>query len=198
MRRALVCARCEAPQPLPSDLDLYGVLDLPRRLVLDRDDLERRYHLASKAVHPDRFQTAGDRDRELSLQASAAVNRAYRTLRDPVARGRYWLELHGNPLGSDNKEVPPALAAEVFETQELLEEMRHGGGDAARRAVVQRQGELTDRLAALGRELEGRFAAWDAASAGASPEGLAELKRRLSEVAYLDTLASDVEETLDA
>ena len=64
---ALVCPRCAAIQPLPPDADLFAVLGLPRQLALDLADLERRYHAASRAVHPDRFQTAGPRERELSL-----------------------------------------------------------------------------------------------------------------------------------
>src|SRR5439155_1887865 len=110
---ALVCPRCEATQPLPPEADLFAVLGLPRRLALDLADLERRYHAASRAVHPDRHQTAEPRARELSLAASAAVNRAYRTLRDPVARGRYWLELHGAGLAEDGAGVPAEIAAEV-------------------------------------------------------------------------------------
>ena len=46
-------------------------------------------------------------------------------------------------------------------------------------------------------DLEGRYAAWDAVDA-ASPEVLDELKRRLSEIAYLSTLLEDVEEMLEA
>src|SRR5262249_32717284 len=63
--------------------------------------------------------------------------RAYRTVRDPIARGRYWLELHGTPLGERNKQVPPALAELVFETQEQLAELR-GASDpgAARRGIA--------------------------------------------------------------
>jgi len=193
---ALACPGCGAVQPLPAEVDLFAVLGLPRRLAIDAADLERRYHAASRAVHPDRFQTGSPRERELSLAASAAVNRAYRTLRDPVARGRYWLELHGAPLAERNNQVPPELAALVFETQEQLEGLRESGGAAAeRRAVEAVRGELDARLAGLSAELEERYVTWDAASPGA-PEVLAELKRRLSEIAYLSTLRDDVEETL--
>src|SRR5689334_23256333 len=87
----LVCAQCAAVQPLGADVDGFALLGLPRQLDVDAADLERRYHAASRATHPDRFQTAPPAERELSLRASAAVNRAYRTLRDPIARGRYWL-----------------------------------------------------------------------------------------------------------
>src|SRR5579875_3070311 len=122
--RALVCPRCEAPQPLDPAADYFALLGLPRRLVIDAEDLERRYHAAARSVHPDRHQTAGARAQALALAASAALNRAYRTLRDPVARGRYWLELHGHPLAGAGNGVLPALAALVFDVQEALDELR--------------------------------------------------------------------------
>ena len=195
---ALVCGQCEAPQPLAVGVDLFAVLGLRRRLVVDPDDLERRYHEASRAVHPDRHQTAGEPDRTFSLAASAAVNRAYRTLRDPIARGRYWLDLHGTPLGERNNQVPPALAELVFETQEHLAELR-GASDpgAARESIESAYADIDARLRALVAELEARYAVWDAAG-GETSDALAELKRRLSEIAYLNTLRDDVDETLDA
>jgi len=191
-----VCLHCEAPQPLPPGVDLFAVLGLPRRLVVDRAELEERYHAASRVVHPDRHQAATERNRELSLVASAAVNRAYRTLRDPVGRGRYWLELHGTTLGERNNQVPPALAALVFETQEQLEVLRDGGGTAEHRAVAAVRHELDERVRGFVAELEARYAAWDAADAADSAV-LDELKRRLSEIAYLSTLQDDIEEALE-
>ena len=194
--QALACPGCEAVQPLPAGADLFWTLGLPRRLAVDVEDLERRYHAASRAVHPDRHQTAGARERELSLAASAAVNRAYRTLRDPVARGRYWLELHGERLADGGPQVPPAIAAEVFETQEKLEELRAADGGAAAKRVRGEVRELLDgfrsRLARLRDELVAGYAAEN----GKGPPALAELRRRLAEVAYLCTLVGDIEETL--
>jgi len=189
----LACPRCEAVQPLGADTDLFAVLGLPRQLVGDAADVERRYHARSRVVHPDRHQTATPRERDLSLAASAAVNRAYRTLRDPVARGRYWLELHGTRLADEGPRVPPAIAAEVFETQEKLEELRadRTAEDVAGevRALYE---QFVQRLVALVAELEDRYAAWD--RDGSAP--LDELRRRLSEIAYLRTLLGDIEDAL--
>jgi molecular chaperone HscB len=193
-RGALVCPDCQAVQPLPADLDYFRALGLPRRLALDAADLDRRYHEASRALHPDRFQTAGPREQELSLAASALINRARRTLRSPVARGRYWLELHGDRLGDDNQRVPPAIAAEVFETQEKLEELRSARpgpvADALRSEVVTLHDALAERLRAQTGDLDARYAAWNGGG------DLAELKRRLSEIAYLTTLLGDLEAAL--
>jgi molecular chaperone HscB len=192
----LVCPRCQAVQPLPPEADLYTVLGLPRALEVDVADLERRYHAASRAVHPDRYQTASRRERELSLAASAAVNRAYRTLRDPVARGRYWLELHGARLGDEGAGVPAGIAAQVFETQEKLEELRGVGqgpeAEDLHREVREIRAGFAARLDALRDELLAQYAAWNA-NGGSS---LSDLKRRLAEIAYLRTLVGDIDEAL--
>jgi molecular chaperone HscB len=187
----LVCRACGAVQPIPAEADLFAVLGLPRRLALDVDDLERRWHAASRDVHPDRYQTASDRDRELSLAASAAVNRAYRTLRDPVARGRYWLELNGARLADDRAGVPPAIAAQVFETQEKLEELRQSGTAELRDEV----GGLRRAFAARVDELRDGLHDLYAAANGNGPP-LEELRRRLSEIAYLRTLLGDIEDAM--
>jgi molecular chaperone HscB len=158
--------------------------------VIDGDDLERRYHDASRVVHPDRHQVGDPRAGALAVSASAAVNRAYRTLRDPVARSRYWLELHGARLADDNNHVPPALAALVFETQEKLEEM--AGGSHARQEVEAIRGDLASRIAAFEADLRTQAADWERDGVSATPATLAELKRRLSEISYLRSLLGDV------
>jgi molecular chaperone HscB len=190
----LACVRCEAVQPIPSGADLFTVLGLPRRLGLDRADLEHRYHALSRAVHPDRHQTASEAERGRSLAASAMLNRAYRTLRDPVARGRYWLELHGRRLGGDGPQVPAEIAAEVFETQEKLEEFRGtaDGNEALRGEVRALHDGLAARLEGLREALVDSYFGWD--GQGTAP--FEELARRLAEIGYLRTLLGDIEEAL--
>jgi molecular chaperone HscB len=191
----LVCDHCHTPQPLPAGSDSYRVLGLARSLALDPADLERRYHSAARAVHPDRHQSSDARAQQLSVAASAAVNRAYRTLRDPVARGKYWLELHGIRLNADNR-VPPSLAALVFDTQEQLEDLRAAPDAAAARAAVEAtRAGLEQRLADLLIALAGQFTGWPT-TAAAAPAALAELQRHLAEINYLRTLLGDVEDTL--
>lgn len=194
-RSGLVCPACGTVQPLAPDVDLFAVLGLPRHPDVDPVEVERRYHEASRAVHPDHFQTAGARARELSLQASAAVNRAYRTLRDPVALGRYLLELAGERLGEKNPEVPPSIAAEVFETQEKLAELRAAGRGPEVPALRAEVGELRDQLAArlaeLRADLVDQYRGW---TGGA--EALRRLRERLSTIAYLSTLFGDVDDAL--
>jgi molecular chaperone HscB len=91
--------------------DLFG---LPVRFQFDPATLDAAYRSLQREVHPDRFAAAGDAERRLALQSSARVNEAYRALKDPVARARYLLTLHG--AGVDD-ETNTALPAEFLERQ---------------------------------------------------------------------------------
>jgi molecular chaperone HscB len=197
----LFCPNCAAIQPLPDDADYFQVLGVPRRLEQDAQILQQRFYELHRQWHPDRYQTGPQEARSASLRNTAAVNRAYSTLRDPVERGEYWLTLQGETLGANNNRVPPDLAALVFEVQEKLEDLRaacgRDGAEGLRRDVAAAQAELRERQAALLEELDGNFARWDAGAA--EPAVLnRELKAILSALAYLRTLLRDVEKELES
>lgn len=195
----LVCAGCDVVAPLGPDTresDYFSVFSLPRRLPIDLADLERRYYALSRQLHPDLFHDRPPAEQAASLRMTALVNRAYRTLKDPVQRALYWLELHGESLGRDNERVPPGLAARVFEVQEQLEELRAartcGAADAELRAMVGVRDELRADLGACETRLTQSFESAD----GASTEALGETKKILSELHYVRTLLRDVEREL--
>lgn len=195
----LVCAGCDVVAPTASESDYFAVFSIPRRPIIDLADLEQRYYAISRTLHPDLFSDRAPAEQAASLRMTALVNRAYKTLKDPVARGLYWLELHGESLGRDNERVPPALAARVFEVQEQLEELRaakkSGAADAEAKAVTAVRDELRDDLdgceARLARNFE-RFTSDDDADA------LADTKKILAELHYLRTLLRDVDRELGA
>ncbi len=197
----LFCPTCNAIQPLPDRADYFQVLGLPRHLVIDPAALQRRYYTLHRRLHPDLYQTGPQPARQASLRNTAAVNRAYRSLRDPVDRGLYWLTLQGESLGSNNNRVPPDLATLVFELQERLEELRaaRDGNGAAQQLVGEiaaARVELAERQHALLRQLEGNFAHWDAGDADARTL-TRELKAILAALAYLGALIRDVEKELE-
>ncbi len=195
----LYCSGCGAPLPL--ELDCFAALGIPRRLTLDSQQLEQTYHELSRRVHPDRFATRSASVRDASLRATAMLTRSYRALRDPVSRGRYWLELSGDKLAANNKQVPAQMAEMVFEVQEQLEELREAQPDGASRRTLAdqvriRRGELQSAMDEALRALDGNFAAWDAGERERS-ELIAELKTILSRIAYLQTLIRDVDRELE-
>jgi len=193
----LICESCGAP--VGADLDCFAALGLPRKLVLDPAALERAYHELSRRIHPDRFAQASARARDASLRSTALLTRSYRTLRDPVARGLYWLELRGEKLAENNKSVPSELAELVFEVQDELAELRGARGSeiqALRDRTVARRGELESAMNDLRERLARNFERWDNADHDA--KGLvADLKAILSQIAYLRTLIRDVDRELE-
>jgi molecular chaperone HscB len=86
--------------------ELFG---LPLRYRIDAAALEHAYRALQSDVHPDRHAAADDARKRIALQASARVNEAYRTLKDPVARAEYVLEVRGVDATSETDsrlEVP--------------------------------------------------------------------------------------------
>ena len=194
----LTCADCGSPLAAP--LGCFAALGLPRKLAIDLGALERRYHELSRKIHPDRFASSAAPVRDASLRATATLTRSYRTIRDPVARGLYWLELIGEKLSENNKRVPPELAELVFEVQEQLAGMHDApaDSDAARELaaqVAQRRAQLQATMDASLADLERNFLKWDQRS---DEKMLTlELKAILSSIAYLRTLIRDVDRALE-
>ena len=202
----LICDQCGAPLPVPADLDCFAALGLPRRLTIDTDALEAAYHDLGRKIHPDRFASSPPNVRALSLSGTALLTRSYRTLRDPTSRGLYWLELNGEKLAENNKNVPPDLAETVFEVQEQLSDLRDAGGDAAielRGEIEKRRGELSSTMDELGLVLVRNFSRWDASPSTSNGNNddrntlVAELKAILSKIAYVRTLLRDIERGLE-
>ena len=175
------CAACGKVQPAVA-LDHFAFFALPRKLNLDGAALEREFYRLSRKLHPDVYARASAREQQWSLEKSSQLNDAYRTLKDPVARTTYLLGLEGVQLeeqskaatdrarltGEEKKQVvPPDLLEEAFELNTQLEELRMekkaGGADPAVIADLQEaKARFEQKLEALGAELRGYWAAWDA------------------------------------
>ena len=91
--------------------DLFG---LPARFHVDTAALEDAWRRLQSDVHPDRHAAGTDAEQRAALQASARVNEAYRTLREPVGRAEYLLALHGIEAA---RETDTALPMNFLERQ---------------------------------------------------------------------------------
>ena len=196
----LLCRDCGAP--LAVEVDYFAALGFPRRLTLESRQLESAYYERGRLLHPDRFATEPEAVREASLRSTALLTRSYRTLRDSVSRGRYWLELRGEKLADDNKRVPAELADLVFEVQEELAHLRDAAGtdresmDELVTGIRERRQALQLSMEEAQEKLERNFAKWDSESADSV--GLTrDLKAILSTIAYLRTLVRDVDRELE-
>ena len=184
-------------------MNYFEVFGLPRQLGIDLDALQARFYELSRQHHPDFHQAAPPEEQARVLEASALVNAAYRTLRDPIARIEYLVRLEE---GRDTKEgaavkpkAPPELLEEIFEIQETLHEAKAGGLTAEGRERLQTE---RDRLAVRRADEENRLrgalaGAWDEASPEARPRVISACKESLATRAYLGTVIDDVDLALD-
>ena len=183
--------------------DYFAVFGLPRKLTVDAEALRRRFYELSRAHHPDFHQAADVAAQAETLARSALVNRAYRALRDPIARVEYLIALEegrDTREGADGRpKAPRDLLEEMLEVQEALEEARSGGMDeAAKDRLRAERARLAGRREAEETALVARAGEWDAAlDAGADRRPLlAWFKERLAARAYLRTVIDDLGEAL--
>jgi molecular chaperone HscB len=202
------CAACGKIQPLARGTDYFAFLGLPRKLTIDPEELERRFHQLSWKLHPDNFTRASEGEREIALARSSQLNDAFRALRDPVSRVEYLLSSAGMRRERQQKQqAPPELLEEVFELNESLDELRN----SAETAVVRRKLEAArwnfgDKLGQVDGELERLFADWDksVADGGEAPGAGDEQKRlmeRMNETlnrrSYIRNLVASVQKELE-
>jgi molecular chaperone HscB len=183
--------------------DYFTVFGLPRKLEVDGEALQRRFYELSRQHHPD-FHQGADAERQAeALGQSALVNRAYRALREPLARVEYLIALEeGREVregATDKPKAPRELLEEMLEVQEALEEAKAEGlgGEAGTRLREERR-RLEERSAAEAAALIARTAEWDRlVDEGGDRRPLLEwFKQRLATRAYLRTVIDDLSDAL--
>src|SRR5215472_6056155 len=153
---ALFCHTCGAVQP-PSAADHFARLGLPRGFDVDAAELDRRYFAFQRNLHPDRFARRSAKERAIAESQSASLNQAYETLKDPLSRAAYLLELVGRPSAAVN--------AATVEDEELLTEALENREALMEAETTDAVDELGSRAAAAAvrclAELAGAFARAD-------------------------------------
>ena len=108
--------------------DFFTLFGLPRRYALEDAALEAAWHTLQSQVHPDRHAHLSDVEKRRAMQWATRVNEGFRTLRQPLARAQYLLELAGVDacLGT-NTAMSPEFLMEQMEWREAVMEARSGG-----------------------------------------------------------------------
>lgn len=193
MASALFCHSCGVLQPPPADY--FGIFGIEPRLRLDKKELEGVFYSLSRRLHPDLYSRKSAREQQYSLDATAVLNDAWRTLRDPIARAEYVMRTNGLPIGEQGtKNVPPELLEEVFELNMALEELKMGDDDA-RGALDSAAPKFRGMLGEIDQDLEREFTAWDDTH---SREALEQIRLTLNRRRYIQNLVREVERALSA
>ena len=209
------CPQCTKILTLGRHGDYFTFLGLPRKLGLDVAALEQNFRTLSRQFHPDYFYNATPAERRASLERSSYLNDAYRTLKQPVSRMAYLLELEGvggaaaaeRDAGASGggvaAKVPPALLEEVFALNEELDEVRErrasGAPKTEWRGRLERARQPIDaKRKAHERHLDELAARWDALLDRGAPveerrQALEALRDRMLERNYINNLLAGIE-----
>ncbi|HQX05186.1 MAG TPA: Fe-S protein assembly co-chaperone HscB [Zoogloea sp.] len=167
--------------------DFFALFGLPTGFSVDMDRLEQAYLDIQGKVHPDRFAHLPDVDKRLSMQWATHANEAFRTLKSPLARGQYLLELKGiDPAFETNTAMSPAFLMEQMEWREALGEAR----EAADEEVLE---DLARRIRHSNRSLIEQLAVQ--LDQQGDLEGAADTVRRLK---FLEKLQHEINDALTA
>lgn len=112
-------------QPLSLAANDFELFELPQRFELDRSELDTRWKLLQRQVHPDQFVSQGPAEKRLAIQWSVRINEAYQRLKTPLSRAAYICELNQSPVrAEDNTSMPPEFLMLQMQWREALEEAR--------------------------------------------------------------------------
>ena len=205
------CEQCVKVQPVSKELDYFACLGLPRVLNIDPEKLEGKFYELSRAFHPDFYQTKTQTEQTISLKNSALLNTAYRTLKDPIRRAEYLLQLEAGSAKNIRTAPPADLFEEILALQDDLEEFRSvSDGDESdgverlraklntdRKILEQRQHEMETELSQL-------FTKWDTLQSGTETQALRhekdavlkDVREALSNRTYLRNILNDLIATI--
>src|ERR1700704_6204031 len=197
-------------QPVSKDLDYFPCLGFPRSLMVDQHQLEAKFYELSRAFHPDFYQNKSAAEQTISLGNSALLNTAYRTLRDPIERAEYLLDLEAGAVKEIRNSPPADLFEEILELQDTLNEYRAAGRasetESALRAKLQSErNTLEQRQRDMEAALQQLFVQWDSlqdrgeATDQARAERdriLKQMRENLSNRTYVKNIVNDLASTI--
>jgi len=204
------CDRCVKVQPVSKELDYFTCLGFPRRLTIDQRELEGKFYELSRAFHPDFYQNKSADEQTISLGNSALLNTAYRTLRDPIERAEYLLDLEAGSVKQIRNSPPAELFEEILELQDTLNEYRAAGrtsdNESTLRAKLQSErSTLEQRQQDMESALQQLFVQWDRLQDCGEATGqaraernriLKEMRENLSNRTYVKNIVSDLVSTI--
>jgi len=143
--------------------DPFGVLDMAPSLLLDPEEIERRWREKTRAAHPDTGTASPEASRE-----TAELNEARQRLVDPAGRLGAWLQRQGaeNPVAPTLDPGLTAFFAEIGSVftpvDELIDRRRQATTAIAKALLAQREVEAQLSLQEIMQSIQERRSAIEA------------------------------------
>lgn len=164
----------------------YELFQLPVVFAIDVQLLDQRYRQLQSEIHPDRYAAAAATERMRSMQWATLANEAYRTLKNPLSRARYLLQLHGRETDEESNTAMSAdFLMQQMEWRETAEDAKAGKDVSALESLLQEmQGTGKTLQAALQKALDDTH----------DYDHAAETVRKLS---FIEKITHDISHSLD-
>lgn len=115
------CEECKVIQNPYDTNNYFKVFNLDEKFDIDTKELRDKYRKMQSYLHPDKFSNSSDEEKEISVNYSSLVNKAYSSLQVPLKRAEHLLELKGDKLGEEQTVDDPEFLMEMMELNEELE-----------------------------------------------------------------------------
>ncbi len=108
-------------------MNYFEIFDLPVSLNIDKKYLRKKYIELSRASHPDYFISDNEEVKKDTLEFSAVLNKAYKTLGNPDETIKYLLKEKGIIEDNEKYVLSPEFLMEMMELNEELAETEFSG-----------------------------------------------------------------------
>lgn len=160
----------------------FQLFGLPQSFSLDRETLAEKYRELQSESHPDRFAGAGEEAKMQAVQLTSYINEAYATLKSPLKRAGYLLQLHNLDTAQVNQQdLDMELLMEQMQLREKLAELPDD--ESALDELAELKTQALDRISA--RE--------EAFAAALNGDELQQAKKIFHELQFLYKLKQEID-----
>ena len=115
----------------------FDLFEIPVQLKVPKDAIRQKDFALSRQTHPDYFINQGDEEQQKALDASAQLNKAFKTFNDVDETIKYVLTLKGLLTENEKYELPPPFLMQMLELNEELAEAAMDDDADSRNRIMQ-------------------------------------------------------------
>ena len=136
--------------------NFFEIFSLPLGWEVDIEQLDVKFRALQKALHPDRYANKNDFEKRLAVQTAATINQAYETIKHPLTRAQYLLDLEGLDADQESHITSDGqFLMDQMLLREALTEIR--GSENAKEALVSLSIEAQQTAAAIQQEFASHY-----------------------------------------
>lgn len=119
-------------------MNYFQLFNFPVSPLVDKSLLAQKYFELQKKFHPDFFTQSSDEEKEMALQQSADINKAFAVFKNEEKTIEYFLLLKGFIEAGEKYQLPPDFLMQMMELNETLDE-KDGVTLAAEMAALEKE-----------------------------------------------------------